>query len=421
MKKSIALKKVGLTIIFGSLLCVVVTKSLQSQEEAQMPNQGKNTIPVEVQFMAAGIRDARERAKCIQVEFTHTYYRSKEFVQFQNSKEEGFPEQLRISRPVQAIETTNAGIVNYKRPQLSIEFNSYTNASKIVSNSLLYADGKEAKTLDRQTYTDLSGQSNSTLSGVRVMQNEVVYNGVWRLYSNSDPRTYTYYAGGRPLDTILLNPKAAPTFVGEQIVDGSRWMGVKLSESKTAHALLWIDVDHSFLLRKLSRYSSVNGKDVLTYEIDVPSLLESKDFWFPSTIETKQFWMDFGEISHVGSEAPIINRINVSTFKSDCNIPSETFQLKWPVGTSVSDVVNQEQLRVMAVEKPDLFTFNTQREQKKRSPRLSTEIEERELAEVNAESIKQGKPKLNNPVAVAIDQDDLIALRKIKAARAKLQ
>lgn len=219
--------------------------------------------------------------------------------------------------------------------------------------------------------------------------------GFWMLREGVfDPRYQAYFdpERGEFLDQVFLNSKAPATangqvvlgqyiiygqatYKGEEVVEGSRCAKIEImsygrGSPKGLSTFYWIDLEHDFLLRRMEKHDTIGdkiGRKVLKAEVVVPKLIESNGHWLPALIERRRIFNftargvrneknyppgltleSYTFDGDLASLPPIVERITITDFKAACDIPAETFTMKWPKGTSVDDKINQRRFMAQA-------------------------------------------------------------------------
>jgi hypothetical protein len=225
-------------------------------------------------------------------------------------------------------------------PRLSMFVTRQFNQSRS-DTSRLVADETQAKLL-------------SSHQGWVMPRKRAVSYGVWRREHELDPRSHIYFVETQALDQFLLVFNPPPTFQGEEIIEGSPCMKLEVQPHARARTTFWIDAEHGYVLRRREQYGKYEGKWLLEFQVRVPRLLESQGVWLPAVVEKRQFWDALAKTDSEDRKRPlhpliqnaatplppIVQRITVSDFEAGCALPQEVFNLNWPSGIRVTNLLS---------------------------------------------------------------------------------
>nr|MDQ2730574.1 hypothetical protein [Armatimonadota bacterium] len=167
----------------------------------------------------------------------------------------------------------------------------------------------------------------------------------------------------------FLDHKPNYLYKGKEEVEGSPCWKVESDDPKTASTIYWIDVDHGFLVRRMQAFVVLDGKLTLISEVRVPSILESNGVWVPAVHEFRYYWKvaqraiaaKYGThpepVPAPGSKdedqaKPVvaIDRLVISSFSANRDLPPDAFHLDWPVYTRIQNQISQKDYIIVAQE-----------------------------------------------------------------------
>lgn len=376
----------------------------------------RTQVPPEIRFVAAGIENARQQLQCGQSAVTVYQFTPKEYFKTRQP--------LGGQPSHQDREETTKSWWNYQAPKMSLSTRIDPASSDIMRYQRLVIDVAGDKSLQGYDDSAKNSRGGTYYMGSIMPHGQILKNGLAQEYEMNDPRYYAYYYGNLPLDKLFLKKTGIPMFdgmpspvyKGEASVEGSRCMMVEVRPSKDIRWIYWIDVEHGFLVRRQESYRQRGDRELMYMEVRVPRLVESNGSYLPALVEKKQFFVNAkGQNDNaVVNNRPLLTRVSISDFKADCNISPEVFLMKWPVGTNITDVINQQKLVVIAVGKVDLADLNKQRKRQGKPEYVSTPIDEKELLSLNKRLKTQGKAELKDVVAVAVGQEDIATLENLQ-------
>jgi hypothetical protein len=252
--------------------------------------------------------------------------------------------------PTDDRETTSLSIFSHQPPKVAIERRANPKASALLRFERVILNDKLAYVLEQ--YDQNKGQSTKPNDesgyysfGYIRPSTELLKDGLVDPLQLSDPRYHCYFdhLGGEPIDQRLLRPDFKAVYLGEEIINGSRCMKMEVSFLQDAKILYWIDAEHGFLLRRREE-RTYSGKDLLREETVVPELQESNGVWLPKTVETRQFIEPVnskaGQSPEIDPSKVIVTRTTFSDFKANTDIPTSTFDMKWPKGANVRNQIS---------------------------------------------------------------------------------
>jgi hypothetical protein len=372
-------------------------------------------VSPEVRFVAAGIEDSRQKLHNAQA--TVSYY--------QFTPKESFDRWRKLpyipsNLPSKDLETRQLVHWYLQDPYLVMQIQPDRNEpnNNILSERFI-TDSNTVKVLDEYLAHDRPDFGIYHIGIIRRPEG-VVKNGLWQYRQELDPRQNAYYSAVTPLDRVLLKSDPPAEFKREEAIEGSKCMKIEASPMKGFRATYWFDVEHGFILRKAELFVVVAGNSTLIRETTIPHLLESNDMWLPALVEIKDFAQSQPTNQDATSQkAPTtlanLKRITISDFKTNVKGPPETRVMRWPLGTNITDDINQRRLIVVALEKHDLAMLNEQRKAHDKFEYASTPIEEKELSALNQRLKEQGRPALKEAAAVAVESEDLAIVEKLQA------
>lgn len=306
---------------------------------------GKLVSPI--QFVASGISDSRQRLSCAQANMTYYKFMPKRvFDAFRSFP--GLPSSLKI--PDSDQEKTLKIQWFLRKDQSSLLVEADPSASEIWKSERLVVNSKGGTMLREFLNSRTSSKATSYYSGGFAPVENIMQYGLWKGEEQYDPRVYAYYAypGMQPLDELLLQNPSPAISKGESSVEGARCMKIELPRPNGTYWLIWVDLDHSFLLRRVEAYQTRRGRTTMYSQVRVLRIQGSNGIWFPKVVERKRFLQrPIGQVSStsVGKDPNVIlERVTVSDFKANCDIPDSAFVVKWPVGANVVDTVNQKKM-----------------------------------------------------------------------------
>lgn len=307
----------------------------------------QSQISAEVRFVAAGIMDGRDQIKCGQAVVTHYQKTPKEFFDYLRLHS-STKEAARL--PIGDEEKTQTAWWYYQNSKLSMFVEEdRTSPQEILLYQRIVTDAKNARIL--QAYKNPARKQRGVYYvGAIIPVETAIQNGLRQNSEFLDPRFYAYYYTlERSLDQLFLDKSVSPSYKGEEVIEGSRCMKVEVWLSEDEQSIFWIDVEHGFLARREAEYVRVENKMQLSREVRVPSIVESNGVWLPAIVERKDFLLSLqGRGRDKGAITPptILKRVTISDFKTHCEIPPMAFILDWPLGTNVSDGLNNSRFLV---------------------------------------------------------------------------
>ena len=312
----------------------------------------------EVRFVIAGIQAARTQFPRVQATLKYQLVTPKLYYERQkqmalNSRIPWSPEQQEklLKMPMDKRDVISSSTFSYESPNIAIEDRADPKSIGILRFRRIVVNGNDCYVLDQ--YDRNKGQSNKPNDesgyysyGYIRPSNELMKNGLVDILQLSDPRYYCYFdrLGGEPIDQRLLRPEFKAAYQGEEVMYGSRCMKIEISFLQDAKILYWIDVEHNFLLRRREE-RTYSGDDLLRDETVVPEVQESNGVWLPKAIEIHKFLepvkSQSGQSPEFDASKVVLTRVTISNFKAKMDIPSSTFEMKWPEGTRVRNQMTQ--------------------------------------------------------------------------------
>ena len=346
---------IAITIAFAATIIGGNWISGKAQEEAKIKSaKDSENLSSEVRYIAAGINNARHQVECGQLSANYYQFTPKEsMVKFDSqgkiSAVEGAVDKERIDKISLEYDKT--------RLHTKILYQGYNSSPSRVEN-LVVQQGK-AQFFSEYKYIGQNRADSVRIfrEGVIALSDDILEDGFWRNHQYWDPRAYVYAVGTMPLDKFFLNSVPAVTFAGTDTWRGSRCMKLKRNTGEDSYLVYWIDVEHSFLLRRIESYLREGNENLLGGEMQVPRLIESNSTWFPAEIEVKTYWNVTGVVPDKGNGSarrPIIRRLTVENLQTKCDFPIGTFDFDWPLNTLISDEIQQKTFFVVAMQKEDL-------------------------------------------------------------------
>jgi hypothetical protein len=328
----------GIAILFAAFL--------QSQVAAQ-----KAQVSNEVRFVAAGIEDARHHLQCAHVKVERYQLIPKEALMYIYSR----PNAPKISASILTKDDEQRQVAwwNLRTPDISITVEpDQTDSQQILRYERLNVNKNIARLL--QAYQRLDKDKSNErgqyyYEGFIRNPSTIIKNDLWHAYEYLDPRFYAYSAVGIPLEQLFLNGATPAIFKGEEKLYNSRCMKIEVIRNPNYYEIYWIDIEHSFIVRRVENYSRVDDKSMLIGETRIPNLIGKNNQWLPGTVERKDF------VS--GPKIFNFQRIIFSEFNNDCQFSPETFDFSWPLGTNVTDEINIKDLVVASIETKDFVSL----------------------------------------------------------------
>jgi hypothetical protein len=280
-------------------------------------------------------------------------------------------------------------------------------------------------------------------SGAQTISRGGIRDGFWADYPEYDPRYYAHYLSMTPLDEKFNNKSLTPKYLGEDKIDGSRCMKVEIKTDAKGRAIYWIDVEHSFVVRRRQDFIRMAEHTLLDFQVDVPKLQESNGIWMPASIVQHHFTI--GKLANpqdvqkakpaqpadnpLGKEyvmagdymvwpTRVVN-VTISEFKASCDIPAEKFMFEWPVGTNITDAIRQMSLFATAVTKDELKALNEIRKDHNPVPLTGTTVNAETLAELNALRTRRGAALFEEATVIVLDTQELNTLNNLRREPAK--
>lgn len=344
---------------FFLMSIIILNMVFISTARSQTKNMPAPIAP-EVRFVAAGVQNAREQFRRAQAVITYHSKRPKLYFERQRAialnPHVRLPPSLRerlLKAPTDPRETTSTSLFYYEAPNIFIEKQTDPKVAINIRSESVVIDANRAYVLE--LYDEKEGQSKQSNDksgyysfGYIRPRNEMLENGLVKYAKLSDPRYYSYFdhLGGEPLDQRFLRADFLPTYQGEEVLNGSRCMKIEVSFLQDAKILYWIDVEHSFLLRRREERVNVGNEYLLSLETIVPQVQESNGIWLPTTVETREFLdpvkAEPGKSPEVDPSKVVFSRTTISDFKANIDIPTNTFVMKWPIGTNVKNQITQD-------------------------------------------------------------------------------
>ena len=237
----------------------------------------------------------------------------------------------------------------------------------------LVADERDARILYRYARPDpeTEGEWHLADSGSILPVGGALAHGLWQTWERLDPRYWAYFDGEQPLDRELLASEPPPAFVGEEQLYDSRCMKIELWAGDAVRVFYWIDVDHSFIIRRSELYQKVGDEMRLVREVDTSEVAESGGCWLPARVESRFSWQvkatgqaeDAGRLvapdntdptgikveEGIATLPPVIQRVTITDFAANQPIPAEVFSLEWPLDTEVHDQITNRYFVVTAL------------------------------------------------------------------------
>ena len=283
----------------------------------------RHPTPDIVRFLAAGIKNSREGLSCGQANVVIKNVEPKE-----------------LSSPPEKEDkvTTTSVAWHIKDEQISMSVLRFLGDSKtpIVSEALV-ADAAQAKVLTGQNM----GNGIISYSGAILPAAEVIDTRMWKENRLIDPRHYAYL-DSFPIDETLLWDKCIFK-VEEETIDGDICSKITVTNATQptlkAERIVWIDAQHSFLVRRSETYFDYRGKKVLFRRSKITKIVNSGGVWFPAEVKVEEFE---GALDGDFDSRPVTQSVMISDFKAECEMPKEVFQLDWPTGTDVSNSITGE-------------------------------------------------------------------------------
>jgi hypothetical protein len=342
------MKHQRISVVAAVAVTFLICRNILAQGDT--PVQQKKSP--EVQFIAAGIENARQQLECAQATVTRYEYIPQSYSELLKLYSKA-PAKL----PVGSQETTRTGQWYYQKGKLALSVEADPKVpSKSRSTSFVVADGR-ASMLDK--YDENLGKPTPVKKphdiyyfGQIAPAASTLKDGIWGSgMEYFDPRAYAHFQfpGGPALNQLLLDPKMSATVVGEETLYGSPCRKVQIWVGKNYEILFWIDVEHGFLLRQMEERAHMDGKILLDTQVTVPRVIESNGIWMPAIVEHRNFFPppDKPEDAlKVPQKDVLLKRTTITNFKTDCSIPAKTFVMEWPEGTNVNNQITQERFTV---------------------------------------------------------------------------
>lgn len=343
-----------LTLAFTPAAITFGTSCSAAQSTTQIAPASKDTISPQMRFLAAGIANMRQQLQCAEARFTYYHATPRQPTPDWVLKElakQGM--KIRPPGPGPLLKETTVVRWYYQKPQLAIWVEETNNdQEELVSRQRLVFDGKQVSLLGGPLQKQDQHETQSKVEqgeggkegnidlkkfshlpdGTVLPPENALRDGLWHFMPQADLRFHTY-EGPIQLDKVLLQKQWNPVFKGEETVFGSQCWKVEVSSEKGVGDY-WIDVEHGFLVRKVERNRYVDGKLVLIARMEAPKLLESNGVWVPALAETRAFEQP---VNSATATSYIAERLIISNFKANGNLPASIFTMDWPVGARVQD------------------------------------------------------------------------------------
>lgn len=342
------------------LLSLCATVIAVATLQVRLQSQNSFSVAREVRFAAVGMENSREQLRCFRAIVTaysktpKQYFDSQRSLALRDGSHLTPDERAQILKqlPTSDQETTLSSHFYYKNSSLFIRTQTDPKIAVALRSQSIVIDANRSFAL--QEYDEKKGQSpqpNDRIGlysfGFITPRRDVLKDDIAQGFELSDPRSFAYfdYPGGEPLNQRLTRVDFKPTYLGEEKVENSRCMKIEVSFDQSAKILYWIDIEHSFILRRREERIYVGKELLLTDEMIVPSVQESNGFWLPTVVETRNFLTPIkstpGQSPQVDPSGFVFTRTTISEFKADCDIPADTFVMKWPKGTNVRNQITQ--------------------------------------------------------------------------------
>ena len=309
--------------------------------EVVPPNVDAGAVPPQVRFLAAGIADARAKFRCGQAIVTYYSISYKEWflaLQAANHVPPGV-----LGKDTDDVEIRTC-YWHCRVPALATDIIDAGPTGAVLSRKQLVTSGDSVRRLTTQHYPGT--KQPPTLQGVVLTQDTGLQNGLQKDDPLMDPRSYAFFLGARPLDQLLLDKREHASFQGEETLDASRCMKIQTTHGLETRTVYWIDVQHGFVVRRIERYSRVNGEDVLRMRQEALRLSESGGVWLPTAIESRLFLPkkllpQYRDIPDWTTPfTGVCSLVTISRFSTELEPGlSSAFSLPWPRGTMVQDTV----------------------------------------------------------------------------------
>ncbi len=434
-----------------TILCVVIVASFTMRfKESNAHANPAN----EIRFLSAGINSSMQKLHCAQAKVVFEENTPREWAIFHNFMSADYPKAFKYDTKKDSHKSLiSSWLLNGTDLDIAINDNSNDVTENLISRRLVSSSGV-VKSLYK--YGHKNGDNKLIPETIRFNGNissseTVLTQSLWTGLSYMDPRMYAYFPfvggePGMPLDQVLLDPKYDASFEGSEDIDGSSCMKVKLSLQEKTYVLFWIDVDHSFIIRKREEYIMTNGDMALKSSTNVSSVVKSGDAYLPGVIKTQNyrniamitdvadtkppqgyFPKGLSEKSfivhdrYVTLSMPATQNVTISDFDADCAFPVGAFEMHWPLGTDVNDTINQQRLLVTAISPEEKRAVDERRQKMKQPILKASPASVDELNTLNSQRKIVGKSALKDAFVVALAEHDADFLQDIinKADRTK--
>ena len=371
--------------------------------QAQVTVSPAQVIP-EVRFIAAGIENSRQQLACAQGSISYYQFTPKEFLPASINGEPLDPIDREVVRTGRWI--LQDSILSMFVVIPSKDPNGASELYRIVARDT------EALTYNEFTQQTVGGEPKSVRQGAIRSAESVLKRGMWNLCPYLDPRAYTSYFGHPmfpPLNTMLLRSGSKAVYKGEEQLYGTSCMRVDVQETKRTLKSYWFDAAHSFLLRRMESNVTYNGGVRLQQEWIMPEIIEGKGAWLPAVVEVRTY-VKGKEADAQSGQLPQLTKFTISNFSAGCDASEKDLTIRWPLDTNVTDVINQVNLRVVAVERANLKSWNERRKQAGQSEVQPVVLNPEELKRLNQQRKQQEQLPLEDPVGAAVPIEDLPSL-----------
>jgi hypothetical protein len=402
------------------LWTVASCPSLSAQE--RQPDDGVSRSPAaEIRFIAAGIENARSVVRCARANVSRYQLTPVEIFDDLRSSD---PSSQGMNLPTATEEKVTTARWYFQRPRWLLTVETDAKDPSILRSQTLAVNGSQASIL--QEYDESGNHPKKAKSddtryamGAIVPAQDTVKDGIGQAgFEYLDPRAYAYFLfpGGRTLEQVLLKSDPAAVIRGEEIIGNSRCTKIEVWLTRNRQGFLWIDVDHGFLLRRIEENIRRGDKMLLSRHVEVPQIVSSNDIWFPALVEERRLFYLQHVLNPQQELRPVVilNRITITGFKTDCDLPGDELSIRWPVGTRIQDTINQRQLIVAAVGRGTLSQLNVQRRLRKQVELTGVPLRKEELIAVNQQRKTEQLPELQEALLVALELEDVTELERLE-------
>lgn len=174
-----------------------------------------------------------------------------------------------------------------------------------------------------------------------------IQNGVWQQYYQLDPRYFAYFVDDQGLDELLQDPSYLSSVLRNESIYGSKCVLIRITKTLSDGTVYandcWIDLDHSFIVRKTREtFAAPKASPVLYYESSTPELLQVGSSWFPKSFSGRTF-LPIKNLSGKSSVTVVQDSAAIEPVPSTYEWIAKPFDIKWPQGTYVEDIIGNKQ------------------------------------------------------------------------------